>query len=92
MGKKGNGEGSIYEHKRNGKKIGYREAYTVHLQRGRSVATSPARYERKCAGSSRRRCPTEAVGSFSMPRPDAGGVSGSAAQGVGEGHSASEYV
>ena len=34
MGKKGNGEGSIYEHKRNGKKIGYRGAYTVHTAKG----------------------------------------------------------
>lgn len=30
MGKRGNGEGSIYEHKRNGKKVGYRGAYTVY--------------------------------------------------------------
>ena len=30
MGKNGNGEGSIYSHKRNGKKVGYREAYVVH--------------------------------------------------------------
>jgi integrase len=29
MGKRGNGEGSIYPHKRNGKKVGYRGAYTV---------------------------------------------------------------
>jgi hypothetical protein len=29
MGKNGNGEGSIYSHKRNGKKVGYREAYVV---------------------------------------------------------------
>jgi integrase len=34
MGKKGNGEGSIYEHKRNGKKVGYRGAYTVHTAQG----------------------------------------------------------
>jgi integrase len=34
MGKNGNGEGSIYEHKRNGKKVGYRGAYTVHTASG----------------------------------------------------------
>ncbi len=34
MAKKGNGEGSIYEHKRNGKKVGYRGAYTVHAASG----------------------------------------------------------
>jgi len=34
MGKNGNGEGSIYEHKRNGKKIGYRGAYTVYTAEG----------------------------------------------------------
>ena len=34
MAKKGNGEGSIYEHKRNGKKVGYRGAYTVHTAKG----------------------------------------------------------
>ena len=32
--KKSNGEGSIYEHKRNGKKVGYRGAYTVHTADG----------------------------------------------------------
>jgi integrase len=30
MSKNGNGEGSIYPHKRNGKKVGYRGAYVVH--------------------------------------------------------------
>ncbi len=34
MAKKGNGEGSIYEHRRNGKKVGYRGAYTVHAASG----------------------------------------------------------
>jgi integrase len=34
MGKRGNGEGSIYEYKRNGKKVGYRGAYTVHTASG----------------------------------------------------------
>jgi integrase len=34
MAKNGNGEGSIYEHKRNGKKVGYRGAYTVHTAKG----------------------------------------------------------
>src|SRR5215212_2374043 len=37
MGKNGNGEGSIYEHKRNGKKVGYRGSYTVY------TATVPRR-------------------------------------------------
>lgn len=32
--KRGNGEGSIYEHKRNEKKVGYRGAYTVHTAAG----------------------------------------------------------
>ncbi len=34
MGKNGNGEGSIYPHKRNGKKVGYRAAYVVHTAEG----------------------------------------------------------
>jgi integrase len=32
--KKGNGEGSIYPHKRNGKRVGYRSAYTVYTASG----------------------------------------------------------
>jgi integrase len=32
--KRGNGEGSIYEHKKNGKKVGYRGAYTVYTATG----------------------------------------------------------
>jgi hypothetical protein len=32
--KRGNGEGSIYEHVKNGKKVGYRGAYTVHTAQG----------------------------------------------------------
>jgi integrase len=32
--KRGNGEGSIYEHKRNGKKVVYRGSYTVHTAKG----------------------------------------------------------
>ena len=32
--KRGNGEGSIYEHKRNGKKVGYRGSYTVYTPAG----------------------------------------------------------
>jgi integrase len=32
--KNGNGEGSIYPHKKNGKKVGYRGAYTVHTAEG----------------------------------------------------------
>ena len=34
MAKRGNGEGSIYEHKRNGKKVGYRGSYTVYTADG----------------------------------------------------------
>jgi hypothetical protein len=34
MAKNGNGEGSIYEHKRNGKKVGYRGAYWVYTAKG----------------------------------------------------------
>ena len=34
MAKKGNGEGSIYEHKRDGKRVGYRGAYWVHTADG----------------------------------------------------------
>ena len=34
MGKNGNGEGSIYEHKRDGKKVGYRGAYWVYTSEG----------------------------------------------------------
>jgi integrase len=34
MGKNGNGEGSIYPHKRNGKKVGYRGAYVVQTVEG----------------------------------------------------------
>jgi integrase len=32
--KRGNGEGSIYEHKRDGKKVGYRGAYSVYTSSG----------------------------------------------------------
>lgn len=34
MGKRGNGEGSIYPHKRDGEKVGYRGSYTVHTSAG----------------------------------------------------------
>jgi integrase len=34
MAKDGNGEGSIYQHKKNGKKVGYRGAYWVHTAEG----------------------------------------------------------
>jgi integrase len=34
VAKNGNGEGSIYEHKRNGKKVGYRGAYWVYTSDG----------------------------------------------------------
>jgi integrase len=47
MAKKGNGEGSIYEHKRNGKKVGYRGAYTVYTSEGpkRRYVTGKTREE-----------------------------------------------
>ncbi len=32
--KRGNNEGSIYEHVRKGKKVGYRGAYTIHTAEG----------------------------------------------------------
>lgn len=34
MAKRGNGEGSIYPHKRDGKKVGYRGSYTVYTAAG----------------------------------------------------------
>jgi integrase len=34
VAKKGNGEGSIYPHKRKGKRVGYRGAYTVYTASG----------------------------------------------------------
>ena len=34
MSKNVNGEGSIYPHKRNGKKVGYRGAYVIHTAAG----------------------------------------------------------
>src|SRR5919199_268167 len=47
MAKKANGEGSIYEHKRNGKKVGYRGAYTVYTAEGpkRRYVTGKTREE-----------------------------------------------
>lgn len=47
MGKNGNGEGSIYPHKKNGKKVGYRGAYTVHTSEGhkRRYVTGKTREE-----------------------------------------------
>ncbi len=47
MGKNGNGEGSIYDHKRNGKKVGYRGAYTVYTAEGskRRYVTGKTREE-----------------------------------------------
>ena len=47
MAKKGNGEGSIYPHKRNGKRVGYRGAYTVYTASGpkRRYVTGKTREE-----------------------------------------------
>jgi integrase len=47
VAKKGNGEGSIYPHKRNGKSIGYRGAYTVYTASGpkRRYVTGKTRKE-----------------------------------------------
>ena len=47
MAKRGNGEGSIYEHKRNGKKVGYRGSYTVYTADGpkRRYVTGKTRQE-----------------------------------------------
>jgi hypothetical protein len=52
--KRGNNEGSIYEHVRDVRKVGYRGAYTVHTAADQSAATYPVRRERKCGRSSRR--------------------------------------
>ena len=45
--KRGNGEGSIYEHKRNGKNFGYRGSYMVHTAKGskRRYVTGKTREE-----------------------------------------------
>ncbi len=47
MSKNGNGEGSIYPHKRNGKKVGYRGAYVVYTAAGpkRRYVTGKTREE-----------------------------------------------
>ena len=47
MSKRGNGEGLIYEHKRNGKKVGYRGSYTGHTAKGpkRRYVTGKTREE-----------------------------------------------
>ncbi len=47
MSKNGNGEGSIYPHKKNGKKVGYRGAYVVHTAAGpkRRYVTGKTREE-----------------------------------------------
>jgi len=47
VAKKGNGEGSIYPHKRNGKRVGYRGAYTVYTASGpkRRYVTGKTREE-----------------------------------------------
>jgi len=55
--KRGNGEGSIYEHVKNGKQVGYRGAYTVHTAKG-PKCRYVRRPERRCARSSRGRWPT----------------------------------
>jgi hypothetical protein len=54
MAKNGNGEGSIYPHKKNGKKVGYRGAYVVHTAEGPSAATSAARIATMHGESSRK--------------------------------------
>ena len=47
VAKKGNGEGSIYPHNRNGKRVGYRGAYTVYTASGpkRRYVTGKTREE-----------------------------------------------
>ena len=55
MGKNGNDEGSIYEHKRNGKKVGYRGSYTVHTATGPKRRYVSGKTEKKCARSSQER-------------------------------------
>jgi hypothetical protein len=51
MAKNGNGEGSIYEHKKNGKKVGYRGRIGYTRQKARSVATCLARHAKRYATS-----------------------------------------
>ena len=65
--KNGNGEGSIYPHKKDGKKVGYRGAYTVYTAEALSAATSAVRPERRCATSSPKLWSTGTVGSSSTP-------------------------
>jgi hypothetical protein len=43
VGKKGNGEGSIYEHKKNGMKVGYRGPTQSTPLAAQSAATLPVR-------------------------------------------------
>jgi hypothetical protein len=62
MAKNGNGEGSIYEHKRNGKKVGYRGAYTVHTAEDPKRRYVTGKTATKCAGSLRRQCLIGTVG------------------------------
>jgi integrase len=47
VAKKGNGEGSIYPHKRNGKRVGYRRAYAIYTASGpkRRYVTGKTREE-----------------------------------------------
>lgn len=69
MAKNGNGEGSIYPHKRNGKKIGYRGAYWVHTAEGpkRRYVTGKTRNEVRDSWS--RPWQTALRGSCSTPVP-----------------------
>lgn len=61
MGKRGNGEGSIYEHKRNGKKVGYRGSYSVYTAKGPKRRYVSGKSRKRCARSSQRRSHTVMV-------------------------------
>lgn len=53
--KRGNGEGSIYPHKRNGKKVGYRGSYTVYTVAGAKRRYVSGKDRDEVRQSSRRR-------------------------------------
>jgi hypothetical protein len=54
MAKKGNGEGSIYPHKKKGKKVGYREPTGYTRLKAPSVAKCRGRRATRCTTSSSR--------------------------------------
>ena len=92
MAKNGNGEGSIYPHKKNGKKVGYRGAYWVHG--GRSQASLRV-------GQDPRRSTRQAHRGLGQPRsgpclrcwePYGRGIPHTLAGGLSEGHRARQHL